>query len=64
MRSAEPGSRRREQVDDRLGGEGVTVATAHQRDRARVAEDDRAVLVAHDDRLREGVERAPQSDGV
>ena len=48
----------------RLGGQGVTVAADHQGVGAAVAVDHGAVLVAEDDALGEGVERAPQADGV
>ena len=44
--------------------QGVTVATTHEADGARVAEHDLPVLVADDDPLGERVEGAPQTDGV
>ena len=53
-----------EDVGHRLGGEGVAVAADHQGVGAPVAVDHRAVLVAEHDALGEGVERAPQADGV
>ncbi len=53
-----------EQVDDGLGGQGVTVSTSHQSHGARVSEHDGPVLVAHDDTLGERVEGTAQPDGV
>ena len=53
-----------ENLGHRLCGEGITVAADHKGVGAAVAIDHRAVLVAEDDALREGVERAPQPDGV
>ena len=51
-------------LGDGLGGQGVTVAADHQGVGAAVAVDHGAVLVAEHHALREGVERAPQADGV
>ena len=53
-----------EDLGHRLGGQGVAVAADHQGVGAAVAVDHGAVLVAEDDALGEGVERAPQADGV
>ena len=53
-----------EQVDHGLRRQCVTVPAAHEPDGAGVAEHDRAVLVADDDPLGQGVEGASQPDGV
>ncbi len=53
-----------EYLGHRLCGEGITVAADHKGVGAAVAIDHRTVLVAEDDALGEGVERAPEPDGV
>ena len=53
-----------EDLGHRLGGQGIAVAADHQGIGAPVAVDHRAVLVAEDHALGEGVERAPEADGV
>ena len=53
-----------EDVGHRLGGEGVTLAAHHEGVGPAVAVDDGAVLVAEHHALGQGVERAPEADGV
>ena len=53
-----------EYLGHRLCSEGVTVAADHQRVGPSVAVDDRPVLVAQHHALGEGVEGAPEADGV
>ena len=53
-----------EDLGHRLGGQGVAVAADHQGVGPPVAVDHGAVLVAQHDALGQGVERAPEADGV
>ena len=53
-----------EHLGHRLGGQGIAVAADHQGVGAAVAVDHGPVLVAQDHALGEGVEGAPQPDGV